>query len=329
MKSILVHKFGGPDVMSLGEISAPEVGPDEVLIEVVAAGVNPVDMTFRSGMHPRSKGLKLPWIPGWDASGTVVSVGENVRQFQVGDGVCGIAKSGSYAQQCVLDVNRTMLLPQGFSFSEAASIPIATYTAYEAVVTKGRLQAGETVLIQGGAGGVGSMAIQIAKALGVDVITTVSSSKKASFCQQLGADHVINYKEQDLVERCLECTSGRGVDVVIETVASENFEKDCLALKQGGRLVLIGTGTGKSSKGVVDFHKVYANNIEIQGMSLFNVGSSFPQLVAHVQQLLNQKKIRPSICKTFSILEASQAHEFLLSSDVCGKVVLAIDSQFA
>ncbi|WP_420421892.1 zinc-binding dehydrogenase [Simkania sp.] len=144
----------------------------------------------------------------------------------------------------------------------------------------------------------------------------VSSLEKANFCKELGADFVINYIEQDFVEQCLGFTQGQGVDVVIETTAADNFVKDCMALRKSGRLVLIGAGTRKSSEGVINFHHVYANNIEIQGMSLFNVGDRFSQLVNHVQRLLQRKKIRPFVFKSFPLTHASQSHEVLLSEEV-------------
>ena len=181
MKAIHVHEFGDPEVMVLEDAADPTPGAGQILVDVKAAGVNPVDTTFRSGAHPLSKSLALPWTPGVDAAGDVVAVGEGVSGFSPGDRVFGAAVSGSYAEKALLSSLRTANLPEGLSYEEGASLPVVLYTAYYALIYKAGLKAGETVLIHAGAGGVGCMGIQIAKAAGARVITTVSSEEKPRF----------------------------------------------------------------------------------------------------------------------------------------------------
>lgn len=322
MKAIQVREFGNPDVMKLEDVADPTPGAGEVLIRVKAAGINPVDVGLRSGMHPRSKLLALPWTPGIDAAGEVISVGPGVEGLEAGDRVFGSASGGSYAEQAVLAANRTAKLPAHLSFEEGGSFPVVLYTAHYAVVHRGGVRAGETVLIQAGAGGVGSMAIQIAKAAGARVLTTVSSQEKADFCRSLGADVTINYREEDFAARCLAETDGLGVDVVIEPVASENFDKDCEALRTFGRLVILGAGTGKSLTGSVTYPPFYSKDIDVLGFSLFNADAVFPHMLRQVNRLLEQGLVKAAVGETIPLAEAARAHDLLMTGKIFGKIVL-------
>ena len=324
MKAIQVHEFGGPEVMKLGEAPDPAAGPGQVLIQVRAAGVNPVDMTFRSGAHPLSKSLKLPWTPGIDAAGEVLEVGGGVEGIQPGDSVFGAAVSGGYAEKAALNGLRTAHIPSNLSFEECASFPVVLYTAFYAVVVKAGIQPGQTILVHAGAGGVGTMAIQIAKAAGARVITTVSSKEKADIAASLGADVVVNYREEDFAVRCQEETAG-GVDVVIEMVSSENFDKSCQALKKFGVMVLLGAGTGKNPTGSVNYPPFYSKDIDIRGMSLFNADPVFTDMIRQVDLLLKNGKVRPLVSEKVPIAEAPRAHDLLMSGKVPGKIVLTMD----
>ena len=324
MKAIQVHAFGGPEVMKLEEAKEPAPGPGQVLVRVRAAGVNPVDTTFRSGAHPLSKSLKLPWTPGIDAAGEVLSAGPGAEGFRAGDRVFGSAASGSYAEVAVLNSTRTAKLPANLSFEEGASFPVVLYTAYYAVVCKAAVRPGETLLVHAGAGGVGCMAIQIGKACGARVITTVSSKEKAEFCRRFGADVAINYREEDFAARCLKETGGQGVDAVIEMVASENFDKDCQALRKFGRLVLLGAGTGKSPAGSVTYPPFYSKDIDVRGMSLFNAEGVFPDMIRQLDYLLREGKVRAAVGEKLPLAEAPRAHELLMTGEVFGKIVLAV-----
>ena len=324
MKAIQVKSFGDPDVMTIGEMDDPTPSEGEILIQVKGAGVNPVDTTFRSGAHPLSKGLKLPWIPGIDAAGEVVSVGDGVDNFKKGDRVFGSSSSGSYAELSLLNAHRSAILPDNFDFIQGASLPCVLYTAYYALVYKASIKPGEIVLIHGGAGGVGSMAIQIAKATGATVFSTVSSEEKAKFCKDLGADRVFNYREEDWVSECMKETSGRGVDTIIEMVASENFDLDCQAVKKFGTIVVLGSGTGKKTSGTVTYPPFYSKDIDVRGMSLFNSDCFFSSMTNQLEVLLSNDKIRSVVGEVVDLAEAARAHEILMTGSVFGKIVLSV-----
>lgn len=325
MKAIHVHEFGNPEVMTLEEAAEPTPSAGEMLVRVRAAGVNPVDTTFRSGAHPLSKSLALPWTPGIDAAGEVLAAGEGVEGFSPGDRVFGAALSGSYAEKALLSPSRSARLPDNLSWEEGASFPVVLYTAYNALIYKARVRAGETVLIHAGAGGVGCMAIQIAKAAGARVITTVSSEEKAAFCRGLGADVIVNYREEDFADRCLAETGGRGVDAVVEMVATENFDGDCRAVKKYGCVVVLGAGTGKNPVGSVNYPPFYSRDIDIRGMSLFNSDPVFPDMARQVDLLLAEGKVRALVGETMPLAEAARAHETLMTGEVFGKIVLTVE----
>jgi NADPH:quinone reductase-like Zn-dependent oxidoreductase len=324
MKAIHIHEFGGPEVMKFEEAEDLTGGPGQILVEVRAAGVNPVDTTFRSGAHPLSKSLKLPWTPGIDAAGEVIEVGAGVEGFEVGDRVFGAAMTGSYAEKAALNGLRTAHIPSNLSFEDCASFPVVLYTAFYAVVVKAGIQPGQTFLIHAGAGGVGSMAIQIAKASGARVITTVSSKEKADVAASLGADIIVNYRDEDFADRCAAETGGRGVDAVIEMVAADNFDGSCRALKKGGTMVLLGSGTGKNPTGSVNYPPFYSKDIDVRGMSLFNADSVFPDMLRQVNHLLEAGKVRPLLGEVIPIAEAARAHEVLMTGKVPGKIVLKV-----
>ena len=324
MKAIHIHEFGGPEVMKFEEAEDLTGGPGQILVEVRAAGVNPVDTTFRSGAHPLSKSLKLPWTPGIDAAGEVIEVGAGVEGFEVGDRVFGAAMTGSYAEKAALNGLRTAHIPSNLSFEDCASFPVVLYTAFYAVVVKAGIQPGQTFLIHAGAGGVGSMAIQIAKASGARVITTVSSKEKADVAASLGADIIVNYRDEDFADRCAAETGGRGVDAVIEMVAADNFDGSCRALKKGGTMVLLGSGTGKNPTGSVNYPPFYSKDIDVRGMSLFNADSVFPDMLRQVNHLLEAGQVRPLLGEVIPIAEAARAHEVLMTGKVPGKIVLKV-----
>ena len=324
MKAIHVHEFGDPEVMVLEDAADPTPGAGQILVDVKAAGVNPVDTTFRSGAHPLSKSLALPWTPGVDAAGDVVAVGEGVSGFSPGDRVFGAAVSGSYAEKALLSSLRTANLPEGLSYEEGASLPVVLYTAYYALIYKAGLKAGETVLIHAGAGGVGCMGVQIAKAAGARVITTVSSEEKAAFCREFGADVVINYREEDFAERCLAETDGRGVDSVIEMVAVENFGDDCRAVKKYGCIVVLGAGTGKNPVGSVNYPPFYSKDIDVRGLSLFNSDPVFPEMIRQLDLMLADGRVRASVGETMPLAEAPRSHDVLMTGKIFGKIVLTM-----
>ncbi|MDA0999664.1 MAG: zinc-binding dehydrogenase, partial [bacterium] len=230
--------------MTVEEVEDPKPGPGEMLIKVGAAGVNPVDTAIRAAKHPYAKFVTPPYIPGGEAAGEVIALGKGVENFKIGQRVFGRGIGGAYAEKVRLEAATAAVLPEKYSYEEGAGLNVAFYTAWNALVIKAEAGPGETVLVQGGAGGVGMGSIQLAKAMGCRVFATVSSKEKADFCKSLGADETINYKEEDFAERCKELTGGRGVDVIVELAACDNFDKDLDAIRVDGRIIVIGTGTG-------------------------------------------------------------------------------------
>src|SRR5216684_8175079 len=239
MKAMCAHQFGGPEQLRFEDAPDPEMGEGQVRIRVRAAGINPADLVRLSG---RLQPLKLPYIPGTDVCGEVEVVGAGVTQVKASDRVFGRALSGGYAEKTCLLASEAISLPANLSFAEGAAIPIPFYTAYRALHHKAVLKAGETVLISAGGGGVGVAAIQLAKVAGARVLTTVGSWEKADRTRTLGADLAINYREQDFVAEVLKATDNKGVQVIIENVATDNLARDFGAISANARIVVIGTG---------------------------------------------------------------------------------------
>jgi len=243
MKAMRAHQLGGPEQLRLEDAPDPQPQAGQVAIRVRAAGINPADLVRLSG---RLGSLPLPYIPGTDVCGEVESVGPGVGHLKAGDRVFGRAVTGGYAEKTCLAAAEAIPLPANLSFDEGAAIPIPFYTAYHAVHHKAAVKSGETVLVSAGGGGVGVAAIQLAKLAGARVITTVGSKEKAERVLALGAQVAVNYKEQDFVAEVQKFTDEKGAEVIIENVAADNLAKDLDALAPQGRIVVIGTGTGKA-----------------------------------------------------------------------------------
>ena len=244
MKAVRIHEYGGPEVLVYEEVPDPEPGPKQVLVRVEAASVNPVDVAVREDRFPTPK--QPPKIIGSDGAGVVERVGDDVTGVRPGDEVLfsglGVGSEGSYADYALIAEAQAVPKPPSLSFVDAAALGMVFPAAYYGLVTRGALQAGETVLVQGGAGGVGSASIQIAKALGARVLTTVTGAEAADLVRSLGADAAIDYKTEDVVARVKELTDGRGVDLVHELVISVNLPTDLELIATGGRIVCTGQG---------------------------------------------------------------------------------------
>lgn len=323
LKAIRVHEFGGPEKMTYED--APDVAPEEgeILIRVKAAGVNPVDLGIRSGKHPASAMMKLPYVPGVDAAGEVEAVGKSVTRLKVGDAVFGRALGGAYCGRARIVAAEAGKKPDSFSFEEAAAIPIVFMTAWQALFNKAEVQPGETVLVQAGGGGVGSAAIQIAKWKGAVVLTTVGSEEKAERARALGADHAILYKEKPFDEEAKRLTDGKGVDVILETVAADNLQRDISGLALLGRIVLIGNGTGKGPDAAFSVGPALFKDLKLLSMTLFNAAKQAPDIVRGLEKVFSEGKVKPQVGKTFPLKEAAAAHEALLSGKFFGKIVLS------
>lgn len=319
MKAMRAHQFGGPEQLRFEEAPDPQVQAGQVQIRIRAAGINPADLVRLSG---RLQPLSLPYIPGTDVCGEVESVGAGVSHVKAGDRVFGRALAGGYAEKTCLLASEAILLPANLSFDEGAAIPIPFYTAYRALHHKAALKAGETVLISAGGGGVGVAAIQLAKVAGARVFTTVGSADKAERARALGAEVAINYKEQDFAAEIQKLTDGKGVNVIIENVAADNLVKDLPILARDGRIILIGTGTGKGPDGSFAVMHALMKDANILGMSLVNAGSTIAEMATALTGLFATGKVKSVISKVYPVTEAQQALADLVAGRVFGKLVL-------
>ena len=326
MHAVEITSPGAPEVLRLGERPVPQPGAGELLIRVAASGINRPDVLQRLGHYAPPPGVSD--LPGLEVAGVVES-GDAVAMAEagiaVGDRVCALVAGGGYAQWCVAPVQQCLAVPAGFSDVEAASLPETFFTVWSNVFDRGRLQAGETILVQGGTSGIGVTAIQLAKAFGATVIATAGSDEKCAACLQLGADHAINYKSQDFVAEVKRITQGKGVDVVLDMVAGDYVAREVECLAEDGRIVIIAVQGGVKS----DFNAglVLRRRLTITGSTLRPRPVAFKGAIAravreHVWPLLATGVVRPVIHSTFAAADASQAHVLMESNQHIGKIVL-------
>jgi NADPH:quinone reductase len=322
MKAVRIHEYGGPEVLVYEDVPVPEPKAGQVLVKVAAATVNPVDAAVRSNAFPTPK--QPPKTIGSDGAGVVERTGEGVTAVSPGDAVffsgLGVGSEGSYAEYAVIHEAQAVPVPDGLSLPEAAALGMVFPTAYYALVRRGAVQAGETVLVQGAAGGVGSAAVQIAVALGARVVGTVSGEKQAELVRSLGASDVIDYKTEDVVARGLELTDGKGFDLVHELVISVNLPADVRLVAKGGRVVCTGQGPGREA--AVPIGEALAKDASLLFMSLSNAGrAGTAAIAAEIGAMAAAGTVRPVIGETLPLAEARHAHE-LLAAEHLGKIVL-------
>ena len=322
MKAVRVTRFGLEHPMELDEVPEPEPGQGEMLVRIAAAGVNPLEVAIRSGNHPRAGAMTLPYTCGTDVAGEVEAVGEGVEAFAPGDRVWGRASTGAYAEKGLLPASSTGRLPDSISSAEGAALPIPLLTAWNALVVKGEAAPGDCVLVQGGAGGVGYLAIQLARTLGCRVFSTVSSREKADFCLAAGAEAAINYRKEDVPERVMEFTSGRGVDVVVENIGCDNLPSDLKLNAVNGRIVIVGTGTGKGPEVTIPLPAAMGRDARILALSSGNLNPLVPGILRRLAPLLEGGAIRPHIGRELPLEQANESHEVLLSGKFLGKINL-------
>ena len=322
MKAVRVTRFGLEHPMELEEVAEPTPGPGEMLVRIAAAGVNPLEVAIRSGNHPRAAAMTLPYTCGTDVAGEVEAVGEGVEAFAPGERVWGRASTGAYAEKGLLPAGSTGKLPDSMSFAEGAALPIPLLTAWNALVVKGEAAPGDCVLVQGGAGGVGYLAIQLAHTLGCRVFTTVSSKEKGDFCLAGGAEAAINYREEDVPERVMELTSGRGVDVVVENIGCDNLPSDLKLNAVNGRIVIVGTGTGKGPEVTIPLPAAMGRDARILALSSGNLNPLVPGILKRLAPLLEGGAIKPHVGRELPLEQANESHEVLLSGKFLGKINL-------
>lgn len=325
MRYIAVPEPGPPDVLELAVGPIPAVGDNDVLIEVAAAGVNRPDVFQRLGKYPPPPGASP--ILGLEVAGRVSELGRDVTQWNVGDAVCALIAGGGYAEYCVAPAVQCLPLPRAASMVQAAAIPETFFTVWTNVFQRGRLKAGETILVHGGASGIGTTAIQLAAAVGARVFATVGSAEKCSAAVSLGAEDAFNYHTTDFVEAVRDRTKGRGVDMILDMVAGPYFARNIEALAIDGRLVQISTLQG--SRAEIDLHVIMTKRLTITGSTLRprsveEKGALARDVHEHVWPLLESRRVRPVIDQTFPLANAVAAHRRIESSEHIGKIVLTV-----
>jgi NADPH2:quinone reductase len=323
MRQVVFDSAGGPDVVRIAETSVPQPGPGKVLVEVVAAGVNRPDCLQRAGHYPPPPGES--GVPGMEIAGHVVALGEGVTGLRLGDAICALVGSGGYAEYALADAALCLPVPRGLSVIEAAGIPETFFTVFDNVFTRGRLKAGEWILIHGGSSGIGSTAIQLAKAFGATVFVTAGSPEKCAFCRTLGADYAINYKRQDFVEEVKKITQ-RGVDLILDMVGGAYIQKNLSILALEGRLVQIAF-LQSSLVEKFNFMPMMLKRLTLMGSTLRARTLAQKAVVAaavyeKVWPLIEAGRVKPVIHATFPLEDARQAHELMESSGHVGKIVL-------
>ena len=317
MKAIRVHKFGDPNVMQLAEVSDLDLKANQILIDIKAVGVNPVDTYIRAGTHYRPQ---LPFTPGMDAAGVVASIGSEIRSCNVGDHVyVAGTMSGAYAHKTLCHESQVHPLPGSISFEQGAALGIPYATAYRALFIKTQAKKGETVLIHGASGGVGTAAIQFAKSLGMNIIATAGSQKGRELVASQGADDVLNHNDENYLQHVKDITDGRGVDIILEMLSNVNLGYDLTVLARGGRVVVIGC----RGNATINPRDMMSLETSVIGLTILSATKDETERThSAIAQGLKDNTICPIIGQTFSLENAPQAHEEVLKPGAYGKIVL-------
>ena len=320
---IAIRAPGGPEMLVPEPRPLPQPAEGEVLVKVAAAGVNRPDVAQRQGNYPPPKGATD--IPGLEIAGEVVALGPGVRRWKLGDKVMALVVGGGYAEYCPAHESHCLPVPAGLSMVEAAAIPETFFTVWHNTFERGRLAAGETLLVHGGSSGIGTVAIQLAKAFGARVVTTAGSAEKCEACRKLGADVAINYKTEDFVAATKAATAGLGAEVVLDMVGGDYIERNYEAAAIDGRIVQI--AFLGSSKATVDFHRLMLKRLTHTGSTLRARSVADKAAIARavedrVLPLIAAGKVKPLIDSTFPLREAAAAHAKMEASTHIGKIVL-------
>src|SRR5450759_1627851 len=325
MRFIDLSSFGGAEVIRLAQGPLPAPGDNDVLIEVEYAGVNRPDIAQRTGRYNPPPGASP--ILGLEVAGKVVAKGTNVTQWSVGDPVCALTPGGGYAEYCVTPAAHSLPVPRGLSMLEAASLPENFFTVWVNVFHTCKLKTGASFLVHGGSSGIGLTAIQLAKAFGATVFTTVGNEEKAAFCRQIGADHAINYRNQDFLAEIQALAGKKGINVILDMVGGPYIEKNLKLLAIEGRLCLIAFLQG--SKAEIDFMMLMLKRQTITGSTLRARPDAQKSAIAKSLQekvwpLIEAGKVKPVVHKVFPLAEAAEAHRLMESSRHIGKIMLAV-----
>lgn len=323
MRAIIVTEPGGPDQLRWQEVAAPILGPGEVLIDIAATAVNRADILQRQGNYAPPPGASQ--ILGLECSGVISALGPGVTTVKVGQEVTALLAGGGYAEQVAAPVGQLMSVPTGLTLTAAASLPEVACTVWSNIVMTAHLAEGEWLLIHGGGSGIGTMAIQVARALGARVAVTAGSAAKLKVCEQLGAEVLINYQEQDFVEVIADVTGGRGADVILDNMGASYLERNVQALARNGRLAIIGMQGG--SKAELNINTLLRKNGTVHAASLRGRPESekaeiCQQVERNIWPWVHAGIVNPAIGATMALQDAAAAHQLLESGAVTGKIVL-------
>jgi putative PIG3 family NAD(P)H quinone oxidoreductase len=323
MHAVVITKPGGPEVLQWTEVEDPVPGPGEVLVDVAASGVNRADLMQRQGLYPPPPGA--PPYPGLECSGTVAAADPAVTEWRAGDQVCALLAGGGYAEKVAVPAGQLLPAPRAVTLVAAAAFPEAVCTVYSNVFLGARLSQGETLLVHGGASGIGTTAIQLAKNAGAIVAVTAGSPEKLAACRELGADITINYREEDFVQSIKDATDGRGADVILDIMGAAYLDRNVDALAPDGRIANIGMQGGRKAE--LDIGKLMAKRGTVMSTSLRARPKEQKKAIVeavheHVWPLIDAGKIRPVIDRELPMSEAAEAHRIMAASTHTGKIVL-------
>jgi NADPH2:quinone reductase len=328
MQAIEITEPGAPEVLKIQQRPLPNIKEDEVLISVHAAGINRPDVMQRAGLYPPPPGVTD--IPGLEVSGVIVSVGQKVTKWKIGDSVCALVAGGGYAEYVNAPESQCLPIPKGLTYREAASLPETYFTVWSNVFDRAKLAEQETILVHGGSSGIGTTAVQLCRALKRKIFVTAGSDEKCRACEAIGATKAINYRSEDFAERIMALTDNKGVDVIIDMVAGDYLQRDLKCLADDGRLVIIAfLGGVKTNINMTDILK---RRLTITGSTLRPRSTKFKSSIAtslesRVWPLLESKVIEPLIFGSFPLKNAAEAHRLMESSQHIGKIVLDVRNQ--
>ncbi|HEY0644227.1 MAG TPA: NAD(P)H-quinone oxidoreductase [Nocardioides sp.] len=322
MRAVVAAEPGGPEVLSVGEVEDPRPGPGEVLVDVVATAVNRADTLQRQGFYPPPPGA--PDTIGLECSGRIAELGQGVEGWSVGDEVCALLAGGGYAARVAVPVGQVMPVPNGVGLVEAAALPEVAATVWSNVFMTAHLQKGERFLVHGGAGGIGTMAIQLAAARGAEVFTTAGSPEKLELCRSLGAERAIDYREEDFVE---VLTDAGGADVILDNMGAKYLGRNVTALATGGRLVIIGMQGG--SKGELDINALLRKRASVTATTLrarplAEKAAICCGVVENVWPLVASGAVRPVVETTMPLEDVARAHQLMDDGAHSGKILLTL-----
>jgi len=325
VKAITIPAPGDPDALVPADVDAPTAKPGEVVVDVVAAGVNRADVMQRMGHYDPPEGTSP--LPGLEVSGRVSALGADVEGWQVGDEVCALLTGGGYAEQVAVPVGQLFPVPRGIDLVQAAALPEVTSTVWSNVFMTAGLQPGQVLLVHGGSSGIGTMAIQLAREVGARVAVTAGSGEKLEVCRQLGAEILVNYRDEDFIERVRAATDGHGADVILDNIGAKYLERNVDLLAPNGRLVIIGLQGGRSAEinlGAMLAKRCALIATTLRGRPADEKATIVAAVREHVWPLIEAGRVKPVVHSTHPLARAADAHREMEASTHIGKILLTV-----